>query len=210
MKRRSRVAKNLAQQKELRKVLPKREHKAFGAISVYPKRFHFKTQNPGERIYIVARSHIITNLGWISRVILLSVAPVMLMYFFNYFGVGIDIIASVESSLLIMGFYLSLITMIFMNFLSWYYNIYLVTSERIIRYSFRSLGGYRVAETEIENIQDVSQVSVGFLPNIFGFGDIVIQTASTRNKFHFKAVPHPIWFRDVIADLSRLIRTNEP
>ena len=95
-----------------------------------------------------------------------------------------------------------------MQFIKWYYNLYLVTSERIIHYFFRPLGGYKVAETEIENIQDVSQASIGFLPNIFGYGDIMVQTASIKNKFFFKAVPHPIWFRDVIADLSRLVKDD--
>ncbi len=203
-------AKQVKKHKQIMKLLPKREQKAFGAISVYPKKVRFQTQNPGERVYIVARAHIITNLGWIFKIIFFSLIPVAIMYFFSYFAIQITFINSDMLVLIIMGFYLSLITNAFMNFLTWYYNIYLVTNERILHYFFRPLTGYKVAETEIENIQDVSQASIGFFPNIFGYGDIMIQTASTRNKFYFKAIPKPVWFRDVIADLSRLVRTNEP
>ena len=79
-----------------------------------------------------------------------------------------------------------------------------------MHYEFVPLLAYKVSEAEIENIQDVSQVSIGFFPNMFGYGDIRIQTASNKSRFFFKAVPKPIWFRNVIADLSSLVRAYEP
>lgn len=36
------------------KILPRRESRAFGSISVYPKQLTFETQNPGRRyIYLL-------------------------------------------------------------------------------------------------------------------------------------------------------------
>ncbi len=61
-----------------------------------------------------------------------------------------------------------------------------------------------------DNIQDISQKVLGFLPAAFNYGDIRIQTASERNQFYLKAVPDPTWFRDVISDLSKLVTQDEP
>ncbi|KKQ34763.1 MAG: hypothetical protein US52_C0048G0006 [candidate division WS6 bacterium GW2011_GWA2_37_6] len=192
------------------RVLPRREKRAFGAIEIYPKRLRFLTQNPGEVVYILARAHVIVNLGWAFRLAFLSVVPLVGLYFMDYLQLGIGFVTDELIALIILVYYLMLAGSFIMNLMSWYYDIYLVTSERIIHYDFNPLTSYHVAEAEIENIQDVTQSTIGFLPNIFGYGDITVRTASSKNKFYFKAVPHPVWFRDVIADLSRLIRAKEP
>lgn len=192
------------------KILPRRESRAFGSISVYPKQLTFETQNPGEKVYILARAHILTNIGWIIRAAGLSTIPLFLLYFVDYFNVNIDFIPNGLIVLMIAAYYLSIVALVLMNLMNWYYNIYLVTSDRVIDYDFKALSAYKVSEAEIENVQDVSQMSVGFLPNMFGYGDIMVQTASSRNKFYFKAVPKPSWLRDVIADLASLVRTEEP
>lgn len=192
------------------KILPRRESRAFGSINVYPKKVTFETQNPGEEVYILARAHVITNIGWIFRVAALSTIPLFLLYFVDYFNVSIDFIPYQLTVLMLVAYYLSLVALSLMNLMNWYYNIYLVTSDRVMDYDFRAMAAYKVSEAEIENIQDVSQMSIGFFPTMFGYGDILIQTASSRNKFYFRAVPKPAWIRDVIVDLASLVRTNEP
>jgi len=191
-------------------ILPRRESQAFGAISVYPRHIKFQTQNPGEKVFVLVRAHVIVNLGWMFRFVLLGILPVGLMVLLNYFDVDLGFLQNENVVLMLMSYYVSILAYALMHFLAWYYNIYLITSERILDFDFSPLSSYRVAEAELENIQDVTQSTVGFLPNLFGYGDIVVQTASTKNKFYFRAVPRPVWFRDVIADLSRLIRADEP
>lgn len=191
-------------------ILPKRESQAFGSIEVYPKKVTFRTQNPGERVYILVRAHVLTNLGWLIQLCLSSIVPILFFLFLDYFNIDLNFIGESLVFLLVLTYYISTVCRALMSFLRWYYNIYLVTSERIIHYQFDPLTIYKVSEAEIENIQDISQASLGFLPNMFGYGDIMVQTASVRNKFYFKAVPRPVWFRDVLADLAALVRTNEP
>lgn len=205
-----RIDNTKAKRSLISRVLPRREKQAFGAIEVYPKRVTFKTQNKGERVYILVRAHVITNLGWILRLGFMSILPLVLFIFLDYFNVDLSFMSTSDIVLLVLAYYVSVLASGLMNLLGWYYNVYLVTSERILHYVFKPLSTYKISEAEIENIQDVSQSSVGFLPNVFGFGDILVQTAATRNKFYFRAVPRPVWFRDVIADLANLTRTNEP
>lgn len=194
----------------LARILPRREKKAFGSIEVYPKKLQFETQNPGEVVYILARAHVITNLDWILRLAFFSTIPILGVFFIDYLNLNLGFITYEIVALLVLVFYICIIGSLIMNLMSWYYDVYLVTSERIIHFEFKPLTSYRVSEAEIENIQDVTQISVGFLPNLFGYGDIIVRTASSRNKFYFRAVPRPVWFRDVVTDLSRLIRTKEP
>jgi|GEM_PF-5479256 len=136
--------------------------------------------------------------------------PIVAFLFVDYFGVDFGFVTDEIVVLLVLGFYLSLTASLIMNLMSWYYDIYLVTSERILHYAYQPLASYKVLEAEIENIQEVTQATVGFAPSLFGYGDIIVRTAASRNKFYFRAVSRPVWFRDVIADLSRLIRTKEP
>ena len=192
------------------KILPRREVQAFGSIEVYPKRVRFRTQNPGEKVYLLVRAHIITNIGWIFRFAMLATIPVVVFALFNYLAIDFGFFTEEYVGLLLVAYYVSILSTALMNLLSWYYNIYLVTSERVLHYEFRPLLSYKISEAEIENIQDVSQVSVGFVPNMFGYGDIRIQTAANKSRFFFRAVPRPVWFRDVIADLSSLVRAYEP
>lgn len=194
----------------LNRILPKRETKAFGSLEIYPKRLRFKTQNSGEKIFILARAHIITNLGWIIRISILSVIPIIAGIAFTEYNLDLGFLESGIVMFLVVGFYLSLSTSALLNLMSWYYDLYLVTSSRIIHYEYQPLASYRISEAEINNIQDVTQSTIGFAPSLFGYGDIIVRTASSRNKFYFRAVPKPLWFRDVITDLARLSRVGEP
>lgn len=194
----------------LSRILPRREVQAFGAIEVYPRKIKFRTQNPGEKVYLLVRAHIITNVGWIIRFAVLNVVPILVLEFFNYFNLDTGFIAYDYVVLVLLVYYVTITAGALMSFLRWYYNIYLVTSQRILHYEYRPLSVYKVSEAEIENIQDVSQQSIGFLPAIFGYGDIKVQTAANRSRFYFRAVPRPVWFRNVIADLAALVRSYEP
>ncbi|MBD3280554.1 hypothetical protein GF389_03460 [Candidatus Dojkabacteria bacterium] len=208
--RKPRVDKERAKRSVITRILPRREVQAFGSIEVYPKKVRFRTQNPGEKVYLLVRAHIITNLGWIFRFAVLSALPILLIGVFDYLDIDYGFFRYEYVVLVLIVYYISVIASALMNLLGWYYNIYLVTSERVLHYEFRPLLAYKISEAEIENIQDVSQISVGFLPNVFGFGDIRIQTAANKSRFYFRAVPRPVWFRNVIADLSSLVRAYEP
>ena len=90
------------------------------------------------------------------------------------------------------------------RFIDWYFDIYLVTSERIIHSEFQILKGKTLSEAPLKNIQDVQQKIIGFFPSMFNYGDVIVQTAAEKGKFDFKSVPDPTWFMNVISDLAKL------
>jgi hypothetical protein len=103
-------------------------------------------------------------------------------------------------------YYSILITYLLFNFTDWYYDIFLVTNERIINIEFSPLKRHRISEARLRNIEDVSETVIGLFPSLFNYGDVKVQTAGRHDLFVFRGVPDPAWFRDVIMDLSKFSR----
>ena len=77
------------------------------------------------------------------------------------------------------------------NFLYWYYNIYIITDERIIDIDFYSLIYRSVSEAKIDKIEDVTATTAGLFAGVFNYGNITIQTAAEKREFDFNKVPQP-------------------
>jgi hypothetical protein len=213
----------------INKILPKKYKSRFGTMDIYPDNVGFETQNTGEKIFIKVRSHIITNFGWIFRGVISLFAPVIAVIGISLLEVILSLIfpssGNKNSSELIneifflipwqiyfVGFlmyYSALTTYFFINFLNWYFNIYLVTNQRIIHIEYKAFTGKNIAEAPLKNIEDISQKIIGFFPSIFNYGNVRIQTAAQRSKFYLLSVPNPSWFRDVVSDLAKLVQSNK-
>lgn len=216
--------------KNLQRIFPVSKRSAFGSLDIYPFNLRFATQNKNERIYIKVRAHIITNLGWLLRGFFIAAIPILAVLSLDFFELLFTetfklpeiadffaqfevIIFSVPMGLwtiIFLLYYSFLVTFLLLNFLNWYFNIYLVTNERILHIYFRAFNGTHVSEAPLKNIEDISQRVSGFLPSIFHYGDVWIQTAAERGRFHLTSVPDPSWFRDTLADLARLVQMGEP
>jgi hypothetical protein len=190
-----------------------KDKKMLGTVEITPEGNIFQGQDPDERVYIKARAHPFVNFGWITNLAFLSLLPPIAFFvMINLPAVwrfDIRDYISTYILLLVVGIYYSLIlTSFIINLLNWYYDIYLVTNQRIIKIDFSVLSRQRISEAKLENIEDVVESVIGFLPSIFGYGNVNIRTAggATKEEFIFRSVPNPGWFRDVIMELSRYMR----
>jgi uncharacterized membrane protein YdbT with pleckstrin-like domain len=77
------------------------------------------------------------------------------------------------------------------SFLSWYFNLYLITDERLVDVDFYSLIYKKISETKLDRIQDVSYSQGGIIQALFNYGDVVVQTAGEIPEFELLAVPQP-------------------
>jgi hypothetical protein len=202
--------------RRIREILPKEESMLFGQLDVYPPKVSFSSQNKNEKVFIMVRQHVITNFGWAFRVVLLVVLPILISLIIDLFALqfpenfpnGIrmrDFLPDSVWLVLALIYYGSIFTYGLAKLIDWYFDIYLVTSERIIHTEFQILKGKIVSEAPLRNIQDVSQKIIGFFPSIFNYGDVIVQTAAEKGKFYFKSVPDPTWFRNVISDLAKVL-----
>jgi len=174
-------------------------------LVVCPKEASFESQHSKELILIMARKHVATNIGWILAVLVLSFIPL----FWSEF----PLIALVDSGVrfgILSLWYLGILLFAFQKMLLWFYNIYIVTDERIIDVDFFGLLYKNINVTQIKNVEDVNYSQVGLMSSIFNFGDMVIQTASEQmsddmrreqSAFTFQSISRPDRVARVIMQL---------
>lgn len=173
-------------------------------FAMHPDNVRFETQEPEETVELFLREHIVVNIGWIIVTIILVIAPTILFPFFLHF-LPFDIpgryifVGSFVWYLLTFGYALG-------NFLYWFFNIYVVTNERVVDIDFLYLLYKRLSEAEIRKIQDISYTSGGILATIFDYGNVSIETAGESPNIEFEKVPHP---EKVVECIRALIEENE-
>jgi len=91
---------------------------------------------------------------------------------------------------------------IFIVFLDYYLDVWIITNSRIINIEQKGLFRREISELRIENMQDVTTEIGGIIPTFFDYGDLYIQTAGKRERFLFKSIAHPERIRDIILVLS--------
>jgi len=170
------------------------------AFNLYPDKIKFIGTDKEEEVILLLRRHPFTNLGWIIIAIALASAPIFLSFFpvLQILPVRFQIIS-------ILIWYLIVTAFIFEEFLIWYFNVYIVTDERIFDVDFVNLLYRDIAEANIDQIQDVTSKIGGTAGTILNFGDILIQTASAKPQIEFESVPNP----DKVASILRDLRVEE-
>ena len=161
-----------------------------------PFRVGFSTQASGETVILLLRQHPITQVGWLILAIILAFVPVFFdsFNFFAFFPVRYQLA-------IYFGWYLILLGFIFESFLKWFYNVYLITDERIIDIDFYSLTYRNISAAKIDNIEDTTASTAGFLSALLDFGTVTVQTAAEKREFEFDGVPHPAEVTTLINEL---------
>jgi len=168
-----------------KKLSEKRENGSMRAFAVCPPDLRFETQEADEKIILFLRQHPVVNLGWILVAIALSAMPAFWEFLpFSWLPVRFQIMTAVLWYLLVLAFVLE-------RFLGWYFNVYIVTDERVVDIDFNGLIYRDLTVTQISNIQDVNFVQAGGLAAFFNYGDVYIQTAAEQREFDFLRVPSP-------------------
>ena len=177
---------------------------SFSNFLVNPKILTFAEKETDETIYLAVRPHLVSNISWMAMSILMLIIPLFLRYFSF-----IDFLPTAYRLSVIFFWYLITFIFTFENFLSWYFDFYIITNKRIIDISFNNLLNKHFAQTEICKVQDVSSSVKGLLPTFFNFGDLLIQTASEINQINFEKVPNPSKIIKLIKELQESERTTQ-
>lgn len=192
----------------LDKVLPKHQRSILGGIEVRPKNVQFATQNKGEKVYVLLRKHWITNMDWIMSAALRAFIPVFLYVILRIFGQDPLTWFSMKLWLVVLlSFYAYIITYVFRHFLDWFFNLYIVTNERVVDYNVNiattKLGAQEMA---LENIEEVKQQSIGVIQAFLNYGEVTIYSAADRSVVKFEDVPKPTFVRDIVSDLANVVK----
>lgn len=157
-----------------------------------PKSVVFGDQQEHEILLLLLRRHFITNIPWLIKALIFSLIPVGIELLI-YWGLISLTFFTPEAKVIIYSFYYFLIISgyMFVNYLTWFYNISIVTNVRVMDVDYSNIIVEHVAATKLSQVEDVSYVQVGLIRSIFDYGDVHLQTAGTASNFEFLAVPHP-------------------
>jgi hypothetical protein len=159
----------------------------FAALSIRPANTYFDSQHAQEEILMVLRQHPIVNAGWMILSFVLILLPFTLFPMLPLFS----LIPDRFQFFALIGWYLLVLAYMIESFLYWYFNIYIITDERIVDVDFYSLIYRALSSAKIDNIQDTTATTKGVLGAVFNYGDVTIQTAAEKREFEFLKVPQP-------------------
>lgn len=178
---------------------PHHPMKLFATYAMTPKGVTFANQEPDEIILLFLRRHFITNIPWIITTALFAIIPIVFLLIVNLvlsfalpFGLTFVLVAF---------YYLIIVSYGFSKFISWFYNIGVITQKRIVDLDSMNILSHNTAAANFNEIVDIKFTQRGFFQSTFDFGDIHIQTEAINANFEFDACPKPTEVSDIISDL---------
>jgi hypothetical protein len=162
----------------------------------------FPGQQEDEKIYMVLRQHwfvlflkfiiwlffaaILVVIDWAINTYVPSIKTTVYMDYINLFK-------SVYLLFLVLG--------LLILWIMYYLNMQIVTSERIVDITQRSLVHHTISELHLTNIEDVTAEVKGIFETFLDFGNVYVQTAGETERFVFDRVPNPAAVEKMILDL---------
>ena len=163
----------------------------------YPHHVNFMNKDSEELIVALVRKHPITNLPWIFIALLMFVAPFALTVvpLFGFLPPSFQTMA-------LLFWYLITLAFVFEQFLSWFFNVNIITDERVFDVDFNNLLYREITDAQISQIQDVTVKVGSAVRTILNYGDVHIQTAGEVPEIEFQAVPNPDRIAKILRDLQ--------
>lgn len=169
-----------------------------------PTSFRFPGQHANERILRVVHRHWLDLFSHLAPVALFSLlllgSLLLLPLLFPDFIAGTwgGFILFVENTFLL--------AIWIYGFLAWidcYFDVWILTDKRIVNIEQRGLFARQTSELSYARIQDATASVLGFIPTVFNYGDLFVQSASAESHIQFRHVPDPLRLKEEILRLSR-------
>ena len=147
-----------------------------------------------KEIVVFARRHFVAFLGQFLLAFLLLVIPVIITIVIFVFNFDTKIFQGLFLNFLVLilsAYYMVVTTFAFVSWISFYYNIYIVTNTEIIEITQVGFFGRKISQLSLLRVQDVSSDIKGFLQTFFTYGDVLVETAGEKETFLLQSVPNP-------------------
>lgn len=176
-------------------------------FAAYPEGVVFDGQEGGEKIILFLRPHVVTLIPPLLITIFLILVPFLVPAFLDLLNIDLaNSLNAAQTFLLTVFWYLVVAGYAFYKFIFWYFNVYLLTNERIVDFDFRGILQKEISYAELPQIEDVSPKIIGFFGTFFNYGNVFVQTAGTNPEFEFINVARP----DLVAqEILKQVRLEE-
>lgn len=154
------------------------------SLSIYPS-VKVDIQHENEKILILIREHPITQVPWLLNTVgLLTILGLLNFILPQVFAANQIIFLN------LFGFFL-ILSYAWLSFLKWYFEVGLITNERILDIDFNSVLYKEVTVSKLENIQEITSQSGGYIRTLFNYGDVFILTAGADVNIEVHNAPDP-------------------
>lgn len=175
--------------------------------------FHFPV--PGSvdegKIVLFVRRHWASFLGQFFLSFFMLVLPIIIIVII-YFS-DAKVYEGIARNFIVIGlstYYLISVTVAFIAWISFYYDLYIVTTDSIVDVVQQGFFGRKISQLSLLRVQDVTSNISGFIPTFFAFGDVLVETAGEQSQnFLLKAVPNPQEMAAKIMELHNNIIETE-
>ena len=156
------------------------------SYATLPTKVCFETQADKEEVVLFLRQHPIVNIKWMMIAAFMLAIPPIFTFFPPFAGLPTN-----YQFVITAGWYMFVFGYSLAKFMGWFFNIYILTDERIVDVDFQNIFFRRISTAKIEEIQDVNIQSSGSFETFFGYGSLFVQTAAEVSQFEFLYVPRP-------------------
>jgi uncharacterized membrane protein YdbT with pleckstrin-like domain len=172
-------------------------------MSLYIKKFI--NQASYEKIIYFLRADVIILIKQIILFIFLLALPFLADYFLQTSFPEIFENTTVFPLIVLLAsvYFLTVWLVFFLAFIDYYLDFWIVTNDRIINVS-QHFFSRTISELDLYKIQDITVEIKGFLPTMFDYGKVYIQTAGARGRFVFDDIPNPREVARKIMELAEI------
>lgn len=174
----------------------------------------FPNQRDNEKVFIITRRHYIEFIKYFVIFIFLIIIPIVMFLTAIITTPGILVSIGVLGRdflvLFACSYYLLVITFFATSWVSYYYDMFIVTDTRIIEISQKGLFNRESYELLFEQIEDVTTRESGFLYTALEAGDVDIQTAGSQRNFEIYRIPKPYIVSEIIAAINNQAKKGIP
>jgi len=171
-------------------------HSLLHSFCVKPQ-IKFESQQDQEEVLLSLRAHPITLVPPLFNSITLTFLTFIAGFFLPQFLNPAQVFYTLTFLYFMIFLYLWFLVV------NWYFNIGIITNKQIVDVDFNALTFRNVTRTELIHVEDITVKVSGFIPSIFDFGNIFIQTAGTEINTEFLQVPHPAKAAHIIQDILK-------
>lgn len=164
---------------------------------------HLPNQRPDEHVILFLRRQWFALLAIVVAFVLLVGVPLAAGWYFLDTVEGWLAHPVIGPLLVILGsiYFLSIWLFAFLEFTDYYLDTWIITNERIINIEQQGLFNRTASELDLAAVQDTTAEIRGILQTIFTYGQVYVQTAGEKGRFHFKNIDNPERVKELITRL---------
>ena len=158
----------------------------------------FPGQKSKEKVIKTFRKNILTLYKKGLKFLVFLVVSIFVMTYLSQLEI-LSVISNYLNIAALLGIIFSL-SYGFYVWMTWYYDVYILTSERVIEAKQKGLFNREVKEIDLEKVQDITYSVSGFLSTVMELGNVKIKSSSGM-EMEMDNIGKPSVVREVIMKL---------